>query len=136
VSDDELMTESELDATLAFWSLATQYADACLQRRALKRKVPQCIYYAIWQTYRYDWDTPSGEVEKPCYMQSVRTAVDRFDPLPLEERCEPCQERAKLQAEIGVLGYTMGSLKRKMLIQRVKMNPAKDKWPLDATPER
>jgi len=113
----DLMTEAKLDATLEFWSLATQYADACLQRRVLKRKVPQCIYYGIWQATRYDWDTPSSEVEKPCYMQSVRTS------------CEPCQEREKLQSEIRLLTYKMGSLKRKMLTQREKMNPAHDMEP-------
>lgn len=129
------MTESELDATLEFWSLATQYADACLQRRVLKRKVPQCIYYASWQATRYDWDIPSSEQEKPCYMQSVRTAVDRFDTLPIEEHCAPCQERAKLQSKIRLLTYKMGSLKRKMLTQREKMNPYKDML-LDATHER
>jgi hypothetical protein len=100
-----------------FLGIAHEYADACIARRALKRQMPQCVYYAIWQTYRYDFDTPSGEVERPCYMQSVRTAVDRFDPLPLEERCAPCQERERLQSEIRLLTYKMRGLKRRLLIE-------------------
>jgi hypothetical protein len=85
--------------TDAFIDLARQYAAVCIERRGLKRQLPQCIYFQQWKADLSNWmDVPPSEIERPCYMQSVRTAADQMDPLPMEERCEPCQQRDVLES--------------------------------------
>jgi hypothetical protein len=101
-----------------FNQLAAEYACICIARRNLRREMPQCVYFQQWKLDLQgliDGFFDPCEIERPCYMQSVRTGVDRFDPLPIEERCEACQKRAELEPQIKALTAKMRGLKRRML---------------------
>lgn len=103
-----------------FVKLATEYAQACLQRRYLRRQMPQCEFYLQWRADLRS-DVYPNELQRPCYMDKY-WQDGHLDVLPTEERCEQCQKRAELEPQIKALTYKMRGLKQRMLRAYEKEN--------------